>query len=154
MIREAAVRKAHLGRSGTRGADVIEDAREYFRDETRAADDRAFFLKVADAVRAMFDPARFAARLDQYRDASARRIEADPVRVVDATAKRLALTDGEKTSVLQHLIRGGDLSAWGLANAVTRTAEDAADYDRATELETAGGRVIELAPADWKALAA
>ena len=55
---------------------------------------------------------------------------------------------------MPHLIRGGDLSAWGLANAVTRTAEDVPDYDRATELEAAGGRVIELAPADWKAIAA
>src|SRR4051812_1977402 len=82
MIREAAVRKAHLGRSGARGPDAVEDAREYFRDETRAADDRAFFLKVRDAVGAMFDPARFAARLDQYRGAAERRIEADPVRVV------------------------------------------------------------------------
>jgi hypothetical protein len=54
---------------------------------------------------------------------------------------------------LQHLIRGADLSAWGLANAVTRTAEDVADYDRASELEAAGGRVIELAPADWRLLA-
>jgi hypothetical protein len=41
-----------------------------------------------------------------------------------------------------------------VANAVTRTAEDAADYDRATELEAAGGRVIELPAADWRALAA
>jgi hypothetical protein len=102
----------------------------------------------------MFDPARFNARIDQYREASERRIEADPVAVVEATAKRLTLTEGEKTSVLQHLIRGGELSAWGLANAVTRTAEDAADYDRATELETAGGKLIELAPSEWRALAA
>jgi hypothetical protein len=36
----------------------------------------------------------------------------------------------------------------------TRTAEDAADYDRATELEAAGGRVIELAAAEWRSLAA
>jgi hypothetical protein len=154
MIREAAVRKAHLGRSGARGLDAIEDAREYFRDETRAADDRAFFLKVTDAVGAMFDPARFNTRLGQYRAASERRIEADPVKVVEATARRLTLTDGEKSSVLQHLIRGGDLSAWGLANAVTRTAEDVPDYDRATELEAAGGRVIELAPSEWRVLAA
>src|ERR1043166_4992015 len=48
MIREAAVRKAHLGR-GSRGQDAIEDAREYFRLETQQADDRAFFLKVQDA---------------------------------------------------------------------------------------------------------
>jgi hypothetical protein len=120
MIRAAAVRQAHLGRSGARGLDAIEDARAYFRDATRAADDRAFVLKVTDAVGAMFDPARFHARLDQYRAAGGRRIEADPVRVVEATARRLTLTEGEKSSVLQHLIRGGDLSAWGLANAVTR----------------------------------
>jgi hypothetical protein len=74
--------------------------------------------------------------------------------VVEATARRLALTDGEKGSVLQHPVRGGDPSAWGLANAVTRTAEDAADDDRATELEAAGGRVIELPPSEGRALAA
>jgi hypothetical protein len=102
----------------------------------------------------VFDPARFQARLDQYRAAGERRIEADPVRVVEATARRLTLTEGEKSSVLRHLIRGGDLSAWGLANAVTRTAEDVADYDRATELEAAGGRVIELGPVDWRATTA
>jgi hypothetical protein len=33
-------------------------------------------------------------------------------------------------------------------------AEDAPDNDRATELEAAGGRVIELGAADWRALAA
>jgi hypothetical protein len=48
----------------------------------------------------------------------------------------------------------GTYRPWGLANAVTRAAEDVLDYDRATELEAAGGRVIEFGPADWKALAA
>jgi hypothetical protein len=116
------------------------------------ADDREFILKVADAVSAVLDPARFNARLDQYREASERVITADPVRVVEATARRVVLAQGEKSSVLHHLIWGGDLSAWGLANAVTRTAEDVPDYDRATELEAAGGRwraglVVRL-PAD------
>jgi hypothetical protein len=66
----------------------------------------------------------------------------------------VTLTEGEKSSVLQHLIRGDGLLAWGLATAVTRTAEDVPDYGRATELEAAGGRVIELPVADWKAIAA
>ncbi len=152
MIREAAVRKAHLGR-GHRGQDAIENAREFFRDETRLADDRAFFLKVQDAVGSMFDPVRFNVRLDQYREAAQKTIAADPVQVVEATAKRLTLTEGERSSVLQHLIRGGDLSAWGLANAITRTAEDASDYDRATQLEAAGADVIELNPNQWRTLA-
>jgi hypothetical protein len=94
MIRETAVRKAHLGRSA-RGQDAIEDAREYFRDETRRADDRAFFLKVQDATAAMFDPARFEKRLIQYREADNRSIGDNPEQVVEVTAKKLQLNEGE-----------------------------------------------------------
>jgi hypothetical protein len=152
MIRETAVRKAHLGR-GARGQDAIEDAREYFRTETRAADDRAFFLKVQDATAAMFDSARFERRIQQYRDAGERVIDADPVAVVEVTAKRFGLNETERSSVLQHLIRGGDLSQWGVANAVTRAAQDVESYDRATELESLGGDVVELSAGDWRKLA-
>jgi hypothetical protein len=41
-----------------------------------------------------------------------------------------------------------------LADAVTRTAQDAADDDRATELQAAGGRAIALPPAGRPAVAA
>lgn len=153
MVRESAIRKTHLGRNGGRGHDAIEDAREFFRDETRLADDRAFFLKVQDAVGAMFDPKRFESRLLQYRDAGERPITADPVAVVEQVADRYALVQEERSSVLRHLIQGGDLSEWGLANAITRTAEDAKDYDRASELESFGGKVIELSPSEWRQLA-
>jgi hypothetical protein len=120
----------------------------------RRADDRAFFLKVHHAVGAMFNAERFNKRLDLYREARTPAIDADPVAVVEVAAKRFDLNDTERTSVLQHLIRGGDLSQWGLANAVTRAAQDSESYDRATELEAAGGREIELAPSDWRVLAA
>jgi hypothetical protein len=153
MIREAAIRKTHVGRRGEQ-LDALEEAREYFRDETRKADDRAFFLKVGDAVGAMFNAERFNKRLNQYREAETRTIDADPVAVVEVAAKRFDLNDAERTSVLTHLIRGGDLTQWGLANAVTRTAQDVEGYDRATELEGLGGAVIQLNPTDWRALAA
>ena len=153
MIRDQAIRKAHLGRSA-RGQDAIDDAREYFRTETRVADDRAFFMKVVDAVGAMFNQDRFDKRLDQYREAGQRTIDRDPVEVVEVTAGWFQLNDTEKQSVLQQLIRGADLSQWGLANAITRAAQDVDSYDRSTELEAIGGDVIELKPGDWKVLAA
>lgn len=153
MIRETAVRKAHLGR-GARGQDAIEDAREYFRTQTRQADDRAFFLKVQDATAAMFDQARFNKRIEQYKTVSERSIDADPVQVVEVVAKKYGFNDGERSSILQHLIRGGDMSQWGLANAVTRAAADVEFYDRATELESLGGDVVELTAEGWKSLAA
>ena len=48
------------------------------------------------------------------------------------------------------LIDGGDLSAWGLVNAVTSLAHKATSYDRAVELESAGGALIDLPSQEWK----
>lgn len=153
MIREAAVRQAHLGR-GQRGGDAIEDARAFFRNETRLADDRAFFMKVEDAVGSMFDGGKFLARIAQYREADQREIVKEVEDVVEVTAKRFGLSEGERSGVLKHLIKGDMMSAWGLANAITRTAQDVDSYDRATELEKLGGDIIELSPAQWKSIAA
>jgi len=67
-----------------------------------------------------------------------------PTEAVEVVVKRYGLSETEGESVLEHLSRGGDLSLWGLANAVTRTANDVESYDRAVELERFGGEVIEL----------
>lgn len=154
MIRAAAVRKAHLGR-GARGGDAIEDAREFFRDETRMVADRAFFMQVQDAVGAMFDPARFARRIEVYKEAADRTIkaDADPVAVVEVTAKKFGFNDQERRSVLTHLLQGNDLSAWGLANSITRASQDVDGYDRASELEKIGGVVVELPKQEWDRIA-
>ncbi len=51
--------------------------------------------------------------------------------------------------VLRHLIVQRDLSAYGLVNAVTYFSQDAEDYDRATEFEALGGRLIDLSSSEW-----
>jgi hypothetical protein len=38
-------------------------------------------------------------------------------------------------------------------SAVTRAAEDAQSYDRASELEAAGAAVLDLRPTEWRELA-
>ena len=67
--------------------------------------------------------------------------------------ERELLTDGQRDSVLTHLLQGKDLSKWGLANAVTQASQGVRDYDEATELEKLGGRVIELSSQDWRQIA-
>jgi len=67
--------------------------------------------------------------------------------------KATSLRVDEQSSVLRHLIEGGDLSRWGLANAVTRAAADVESYDRSTELEAIGGAVVDLPAAQWKVIA-
>ena len=151
MIRGVAVRKAHIGRGN--GDDLIEGAREFYRDETRRLEDAAFWNKVTDSATAIFDTERFNRRLLQYQEAAEETIDCDPVRAIEEVQKRFELTDGERGSVLKHLVAGGDLSRWGVANAVTRASQDVEDYTRATDLEQIGGGVIELAREDWKKIA-
>jgi hypothetical protein len=150
MIRERAIRKAHLGRTA-RGVDQIEDAQEYFRDETRALNDAAFFSSVGDVVRGMFDKERFERRLRQY--AGIAEIEiADPVATIELTSKKFGFNEEERKAVFANFVRGGMSNGWGLANAITRTAQDLPSYDRSTEFEKFGGDVIELKESDWKVL--
>ncbi len=54
--------------------------------------------------------------------------------------------------MLRHLIAEGDLSGYGLVNAVTHFSQEVEDYDRATEFEALGGKLIELPVKEWKEL--
>ena len=53
---------------------------------------------------------------------------------------------------MRHLIVEGDLTAHCLVNAVTHYSQEVADYDRATDFEALGGKLIELPASDWRAV--
>lgn len=146
---DASLRKYHVGRGGDAG-DLAE---EFFRDETRQADDRAFWLKVRDVVSGAFRRDVFERIVKRLKLATELAIEADPVKVVEVVQQKFQLADPERSGILTHLIKGGDLTQYGLVNAITRTSQDVKDYDRATDLERFGGQVLELPKSDWQAIA-
>jgi hypothetical protein len=111
-------------------------------------------MKVRDVVSASMNQVRFEGLVDRLRDAADRQITGKPSKVVEVVAKRYLWNDDEKESVMTHLIKGGDLSQYGLLNAVTRASQDVADYDRATDFERFGGEIMELPKTDWSAIAA
>lgn len=146
IAQDSGVRRYHIGRVNDADYDM-----GIFQDETIEADDRAFLLKVRDAVNAAVDQAKFEAIVQQMRDAAEAKIEAKAVpKVVELTSKQYSITDCEHESVLGHLIEGGDLSLYGVANAVTRYAQDVDSYDRSTELEATGYKILTMPPATWK----
>jgi len=152
MVTPSNFRQVHVGRSTAKGIDLT-DAQEFFSDSTRRMDDAAFFKKMQDVVPGILSEDHFGAMLEKLQGAAERKIEGDPVKSVEVLSNRLSLSEGEQGGVLRHLIEGGDLSAWGLANAVTRLAHDAEDFDRNVELQRAGHDVIELPRSDWEAVA-
>ena len=48
---------------------------------------------------------------------------------------------------------GGDLSLWGLSNAITLRAQAVDNYEVASQMEKAGGQVIELPRSKWEVAA-
>jgi glucosamine 6-phosphate synthetase-like amidotransferase/phosphosugar isomerase protein len=126
---------------------------EVFRQETLAADDRALMLKLQDVVRAASSQASFGMLVERMREATQGPTVVKPVAAVEILAKTVGLLEAEKNSVLENLIRGQDYSRWGALNAVTAIANEHPSYDRATELETIGGRILALAPTEWTRIA-
>ena len=148
IAQDGAVRKYHVGRANESGEDF-----SIYRSETIEADDKAFLMKLEDSVKAAVDQARFAAIVDKMREATEATMEAKIVpQVVELASKEYGITEAEGKGILGHLIAGGDLSLYGLANAVTRQAQDVESYDRSTELEATGYKIITMAPALWRNL--
>lgn len=149
MIQGSLISKYHVGRSYTgTGGDGPE---EYYKDDTLQAIDSAFMRQMRDTVTHAASETGFAKTLEKFREATGMKVE-NPLGAVEEIKKRFALTEDDKAGVLTHLIEGGDLSKWGIANALTRYSQDVDDYDRATDLEKLGGTVIDLNPGDWKTI--
>lgn len=147
------LKRRHVGQR-FEGLDDVTDITALLSEDTQRVSDAALWMQVRDVVRASFNELHFRERVAKVTATVEQRIEpAKVVEVVDFTAKRFGLTDGEKGGVLAHLMEGGSLSQYGLFNAVTRTAEDVASYDRAYELEKMGGRIVDLGPSEWKVIA-
>lgn len=148
---ERSMKKRHVG---SKFGDFVEgDVYAMLSDNTRRLSDAALWAQVRDVVQAAFEEAKFEALVNKIIGTQENTISGEIPKVVEVTAQRFGFNDGERKSVLDHLIRGGDFSQYGLHNAVTRTAEDLPDYDRATEFERFGGQIIELPVNDWRELA-
>lgn len=149
IVPDRALRKTHIGRA--LGGD--DGNIQVYQEETLKADDRAFFLKVRDVVQATIAQNTFVESARKMQSTMGVRLTGDPVKSVEVLASRYDMNDGERSGVLRHLVSGGDLSGYGLVNAVTHYSQEVEDYDRATEFEAIGGKLIELSPREWEGLA-
>lgn len=150
ILMQAAMKKYHAGRRN----DADGESWEVFHDDTRRADDQAFWLKVRDITMAAFDEKQFRIAVASIRETAGRAIESDDLpKVVEQTIETLALPPATSSNLLKALAAGGDLTQWGLSSAITRVAGDVEDYEMATLMERAGGQVLALDAPAWSKLA-
>lgn len=146
------MKRTHVG-ARHKALEGVSNIDHLLSDRTKQKTNEALWLQVRDVIGAAFSTAKIGERLEHLAAAAENKITGKVEKVIEVTAKKFSLNDGERESVLKHLIQGGSLTQYGLHSAITRSAQDVQDYDRATELEYLGGRVIELPRAEWNELA-
>lgn len=145
VAQDASLRKIHKGAQNNVASDFT-----IYRDETIEANDRAFLMAVEDTVTSALDQAKFAMIVDRMQQASEAKMKSRAVpKVVELATKEYKFTQDEGKGILGHLIEGKDFTLYGLANAVTRLSQDVDSYDRATELEAAGWKVMNMPTNLW-----
>jgi hypothetical protein len=138
-IAKDAIRAVHLGERHDEGVITWSGNTQ---DKTLAL----ITAKTTDAVHAFLDPA-YADRAIREIEKAAGRPVADPAETVRTVSQRLRFTDTQQAGILNHFIRGGDLTAGGVMHAVTSVAQTLTDADAAYEMEAAALRALELAAA-------
>ena len=148
-MNDAKFGKRHVGAR----ADVNDTTYSILSSETLKADDKAFMLKARDVVQAAFNEQVFDGYVDKLRDTTEREITGNVVKAVEVLGNTTGLLQGEQEGILSKLIKGADLTQYGLVQAVTAYSQDVASYDRASEMEELGGKIVDLSPSEWQPIA-
>lgn len=145
---DGGMKRRHVGARNTltEGQEIMH----LLSDATKKATDKAVWMQVRDVVKGALDETRFKATVERIKATTERKITGDVPAAIEATAAHFGMNKTESASILRHLIEGGSLTQYGLHAAVTRSAEDLPDYDRSSEFERIGAKIIDLSPGDWK----
>lgn len=137
-ITRDAVRAVHLG-------ERMEEGIRWSCD----TQDRQLALvtaKARDAVAAFLAPA-YAEKTVRDLERKAGHRVSDAAKTVEVISGRLRYTEAQQAEILDHFIKGGDLTAGGIMHAVTSAAQVQGDGDAAWNLENSALDALSLAAA-------
>jgi hypothetical protein len=102
--------------------------------------------RTTDAVTTFLDPGYAQRTVRAMEKVAGHRVD-DPQETIRTVSRRLRFTDTQQASILNHFIRGGDVTAGGVMHAVTSVAQTLDDADTAHDMESLALRSLELAAA-------
>lgn len=128
---------------------------DVFSDRTRRLDDQTLLSATRDLIEAAVDETRFQALAARMGETANTAPTPDPVGTVGRLAKAQGLSEQEQGLVLSNFVSNAardGLTLFGLLNAVTQASQNVESYERATELEELGGKMLDTSSRDWLAL--
>lgn len=139
-ISKDALRKVHLGSKMDHG--VIR-----WSVDTQRKNLELVKAQTTDAVRTFLDVGYVTRKVAELTEAAATPIEGNPEPVVRNVTKGLLYSEGQADDVLGMFIRGGQMTAGGVMQAVTAAAQVQTNADTAAAMESDAFKALELAAA-------
>lgn len=127
QVTQDAVRRVHLGAKLDEGAILWSDA-------TRRAANELAKEQAADAVKSFLSATYVQKVIDELERESDTPIDDVPA-TIEVVAKDQGYTEDEAKGVLDHFIRGGQVNAGGVLQAVTAFVQQVEDPTRAFDIE-------------------
>ena len=152
MIMERSLKKFHIGKS-----QMEDQITELLSDETKMINDQAFWMTVRDTLLGTMRQDIFEESLNTLRVAASEPIILPIPEIVEKTMKSVNVGgEAVKNHIINYMLNGADgrgMNKWALANAYTWAAQqEDIDYDTSTDLERAGGKIIEINPSQWRTI--
>jgi hypothetical protein len=138
-INRDAMRAVHLG-------SRLEEGVVRWSAETQQRNLDLITSKAGDAVAQFLRPQYVQDKVEEI-EAQAQAPVRDPQKTVQVLGEQLAFSPQQRTDILNHFIKGGDLSAGGMMHAVTSVARELSDADAAHDMESKALRSLAAAAA-------
>lgn len=139
VITKDALRAVHLG-------GRLEEGVIRWSDETQAKNIELVTAKTRDAVATFLDVDYMKKAITEVEVLAGAKVS-DPEKVVKDVGKRLTFDQATIDGVLEHFIRGGQMTAGGVLQAVTSFAQTVENADKASDIEGQALRALEMAAA-------
>ena len=139
-----------IKRQITRSIHVGMAKDEYASEHTIKKEGELLWSQIGDAVEASMKQETMDKLAEQIIDAKKVTFN-QPEKLAEDVTKKFKLSDYESNGFLANLLKDADqfgMNKWGASNALTSVAKSVKDYDRATELEEQGAKLLEV-PASY-----
>jgi hypothetical protein len=140
LILQRTLKKIHLGRQITEIGDID------WSDETRELEDKAFWSKVRDVIRATFDKQIFQSWVEKLKESTKIEIK-KPMKAVNNIVGHLGLSEEQKQKLIMHF---SEPTKYGLINAVTNLASQTKNVDEQVRLEQFAGEILQAPLKDFE----
>jgi len=149
VMNDFGMKRRHIG--GRSNDEIIDAEYSILSDDTIKAENNVIMRKVRDVLKASLSESKAQEMTNVMRQAANVPIVAKSIpEVIEVVSTDFGFNEDESEGILNHLIKGGDLTKFGIAQAISRQAEDLESYDRATDFEKLSFKAMIASDSVWE----